>query len=158
MGCPKEFSIKGGMGAALLKQPEKIKTILTTLVSGLSVPVTCKIRILPTLEETLALVRLIEATGVAAIAVHGRTRSERPRHKNHNDVIKAITEAVNIPVIANGGSGDIHRFEDIENFRAETGASAVMVARAAQWNVSIFRKDGILPVLDVVKEFLKCVS
>jgi len=44
MGCPKEFSIKGGMGAALLKQPEKIKEILSLLVKNLAIPVTCKIR------------------------------------------------------------------------------------------------------------------
>ena len=60
------------MGAALLKQPEKVKEILTALVKNVSKPVTCKIRILPSLEETLKLVRIIEGTGVAAIGVHGR--------------------------------------------------------------------------------------
>jgi tRNA-dihydrouridine synthase 2 len=51
MGCPKEFSLKGGMGAALLTQPEKVRELLTTLVEGVSKPVTCKIRILPTVCE-----------------------------------------------------------------------------------------------------------
>ncbi|XP_068115949.1 tRNA-dihydrouridine(20) synthase [NAD(P)+]-like [Hyperolius riggenbachi] len=72
MGCPKEYSTKGGMGAALLSKPEKVEEVLRTLVKGISIPVTCKIRILPTLEETLSLVKIIEKTGVAAIAVHGR--------------------------------------------------------------------------------------
>jgi tRNA-dihydrouridine synthase 2 len=57
MGCPKSFSLKGGMGAALLSQPEKIRKILTGLVAALKIPVTCKIRILPKLEDTLQLVK-----------------------------------------------------------------------------------------------------
>ena len=60
------------MGAALLKQPDKVRSILSTLVEGVSIPVTCKMRILPSLQETLDLVRVIEGTGVAALAVHGR--------------------------------------------------------------------------------------
>jgi tRNA-dihydrouridine synthase 2 len=64
--------IQGGMGAALLKKPDRVKEILTALVQSVSKPVTCKIRILPSLEETLKLVKVIEGTGVAALGVHGR--------------------------------------------------------------------------------------
>ena len=60
------------MGAALLKDPNKVKEILTALVKNISKPITCKIRILPSLEETLKLVKVIEGTGVAAVGVHGR--------------------------------------------------------------------------------------
>ncbi|XP_064611318.1 tRNA-dihydrouridine(20) synthase [NAD(P)+]-like [Liolophura sinensis] len=155
MGCPKSFSLQGGMGAALLTKPDKIKEILTTLVDGLSIPVTCKIRILPSLEDTLSLVRLIESTGVKAIAVHGRTKEERPRHYNHNDYIKAVSAEVNIPVIANGGSKAISTHEDIETFRQATGCRSVMLARAALWNYSVFRKEGKLPIIDVLKEYIK---
>ncbi|XP_032364879.1 tRNA-dihydrouridine(20) synthase [NAD(P)+]-like, partial [Etheostoma spectabile] len=107
MGCPKEYSTKGGMGAALLSDPDKIEAILRKLVAGVSIPVTCKIRILPSLEETLSLVRRIERTGVAAVAVHGRLKEERPRHPLHCDYIQAVARAVSIPVIANGGSLDL---------------------------------------------------
>ncbi|VDO07018.1 unnamed protein product [Rodentolepis nana] len=139
MGCPKDYSIKGGMGVALLRQPEKIKSILTTLVQNLHVPITCKIRILNTVEETIELVRLIESTGVAAIAVHGRKREERPRHPNHENFIRAIAEAVKVPILANGGSKDtIRQHEDIEFFRQSTGAAGVMIGRAAMWNPAIF--------------------
>ncbi|XP_069072342.1 tRNA-dihydrouridine(20) synthase [NAD(P)+]-like isoform X1 [Pleurodeles waltl] len=156
MGCPKEYSTKGGMGAALLSDPDKIEQILSTLVKGISKPVTCKIRILPTLEETLALVKRIERTGVAAIAVHGRKKEERPQHPVHCDVIKAISEAVSIPVIANGGSQDhIKEYADIETFRQATSASSVMLARAAMWNPSIFRKEGALPLAEVMQEYIK---
>ena len=58
MGCPKGFSLKGGMGAALLTQPEKVKAILTALVNAVDISVTCKIRILPKLEDTLELIKV----------------------------------------------------------------------------------------------------
>lgn len=83
MGCPKEFSIKGGMGAALMSNPDTAKSILRALVGGLQVPVTCKIRIFPDVEQTLELAAGLEACGIAAITVHGRTRKERPQHPVH---------------------------------------------------------------------------
>ncbi|XP_072529760.1 tRNA-dihydrouridine(20) synthase [NAD(P)+]-like [Salminus brasiliensis] len=156
MGCPKEYSTKGGMGSALLSDPDKIEAILTTLVRGVSKPVTCKIRILPTLEETLSLVKRIEKTGVAAIAVHGRMKEERPRHPVHCDYIQAVAESVSIPVIANGGSLDhVKTYEDIEKFREATGASSVMLARAAMWNPSVFRSQGVLSVDEAIEEYIK---
>uniref|UniRef100_A0A8C2BVZ5 Dihydrouridine synthase 2 n=1 Tax=Cyprinus carpio TaxID=7962 RepID=A0A8C2BVZ5_CYPCA len=156
MGCPKEYSTKGGMGSALLSDPDKIEAILSTLVKGISKPVTCKIRILPTLEDTVNLVKRIEKTGVAAIAVHGRMREERPRHPVHCDYIQAVAESVSIPVIANGGSSDmVKTFEDMEKFRAAAGASSVMLARAAMWNPSIFRQQGALSVEEVMEDYIR---
>ncbi|XP_057692253.1 tRNA-dihydrouridine(20) synthase [NAD(P)+]-like isoform X3 [Corythoichthys intestinalis] len=156
MGCPKEYSTKGGMGAALLSNPDKIEAILKNLVSGVSVPITCKIRILPSLEDTLTLARRIEKTGVAAIAVHGRFKEERPRHPVHCDYIRAVAQAVSIPVIANGGSLDLVKsYGDIQAFREATGASSVMLARAAMWNPSVFRSEGPLPLDDVMIQYLK---
>ncbi|XP_045593604.1 tRNA-dihydrouridine(20) synthase [NAD(P)+]-like isoform X2 [Procambarus clarkii] len=159
MGCPKEFSIKGGMGAALLTQPEKVKSILTTLVQGLSIPVTCKIRLLKTLPDTINLCKVIEQCGVAAIAIHGRTKEERPNHPNHNDMIREIANVLAIPVIANGGSKEIKCHEDIDKFRRETGASSVMIARTAMWNCSILRPEGLLPLDTVAEAYLRyCID
>lgn len=100
MGCPKSFSLDGNMGAALLTQPILVEQILTALCQTSSVPVTCKIRVLPNIADTLELCRLIERTGVSALAVHGRTKDERPRHPNHDDIIRNIAESLTIPVIA----------------------------------------------------------
>lgn len=100
MGCPKEFSLKGGMGAALLTQPEKAKAILSLLVQNVGIPVTCKIRVFENVEDTLKLVKDLASTGISAIAVHGRTKSERPQHLNRNSTIKAIAQTLDIPVIA----------------------------------------------------------
>ncbi|NXS66075.1 DUS2L synthase, partial [Pandion haliaetus] len=143
--------------------------ILTTLVKGICKPVTCKIRILPSVEDTVNLVKRIEKTGIAAIAVHGRKslvlslfcllerkKEERPQHPVHCDVIKAISEAVSIPVIANGGSHDfIKEYMDIETFQKATAASSVMIARAAMWNPSIFRKEGLFPLKEVMQDYIK---
>ncbi|XP_013884938.1 tRNA-dihydrouridine(20) synthase [NAD(P)+]-like [Austrofundulus limnaeus] len=156
MGCPKEYSTKGGMGAALLSDPDKIEAILKKLVTGVSIPVTCKIRILPSLKETVSLVQMIEKTGVAAIAVHGRFKEERPRHPVHCDYIQAIAQAVSVPIIANGGSLDLVKTNsDIENFRRAAGASSVMLARAAMWNASVFSSNGPVLLEQVMEEYLK---
>ncbi|RNA20300.1 tRNA-dihydrouridine(20) synthase [NAD(P)+]-like [Brachionus plicatilis] len=155
MGCPKEFSVQGGMGAALLKKPDDVKQILTTLVNGLSKPVTCKIRCLHSLEETINLCKLIESCGVRALAIHGRFQEERSRMPNHDDYIREIVKHIQIPIIANGGSNEIKCYEDIEKFRQSCNASSVMIARAGMWNCSVFRREGVLPIDDVVKRFLE---
>lgn len=154
MGCPKEFSIKGGMGAALMSDPCKAQAILSRLVKGLSCPVTCKIRVLPDCEDTVKFCKGLANSGIAAVAVHGRTKDERPQHTNRNDYIKAVASALTIPVIANGGSKEIECYEDIDKFRRDTGCSSVMLARAAEWNCSIFRKEGKLPIDDVIVAYL----
>uniref|UniRef100_A0ABK0LZ11 Dihydrouridine synthase 2 n=1 Tax=Rattus norvegicus TaxID=10116 RepID=A0ABK0LZ11_RAT len=129
---------------------------LVTLVKGTHRPVTCKIRILPSLEDTLNLVKRIERTGISAIAVHGRNRDERPQHPVSCEVIRAIAETLSIPVIANGGSHDhIQQHLDIEDFRQATAASSVMVARAAMWNPSIFLKDGLRPLEEVMQKYIR---
>ncbi|EZA54926.1 tRNA-dihydrouridine(20) synthase [NAD(P)+]-like [Ooceraea biroi] len=155
MGCPKKFSMLGGMGAALLSEPQKATEILRKLVETVGTPITCKIRVLPDLEGTLRLCSTLAASGIAAIAVHGRTTDERPQHPNRNHVIKRIAEHLSIPVIANGGSKDIQRHSDILRFKEETNCSSIMLARAAEWNCSVFRKEGPLPMEDVIKSYLK---
>jgi len=108
------------------------------------------------IEDTLELIKLIESTRVKAIAVHGRTKEERPQDQNRNHVIKATAQSVSIPVIANGGSQNINTNSDIELFRRETCASSVMIARATQKNCSIFvKQESLLPIENVIKEYLK---
>ncbi|XP_039444122.1 tRNA-dihydrouridine(20) synthase [NAD(P)+]-like [Culex pipiens pallens] len=155
MGCPKDFSIKGGMGVALLYDLERAKKILTTLVDNLDIPVTCKVRIMPELDDTLRTVKELESTGISAIGVHGRTKVERPRHPVHTDVIREVVQVLKIPVIANGGSQEMHKRSDILKFREACGASSVMVARAAQWNCSIFREEGPLPIEEIILQYLR---
>ncbi|GLJ30164.1 hypothetical protein SUGI_0596690 [Cryptomeria japonica] len=152
MGCPKSFSISGGMGAALLAKPELIHDILTTLKKNLEIPVTCKIRLLKSPHDTVELARRIEKTGVSAIAVHGRKVEDRPRDPAQWDVIAQVVSALSIPVIANG---NVFSYEDFQKIRDATGASSVMVARGALWNASIFRPEGALPWEDVKREYMR---
>lgn len=156
-GCPKAFSLSGGMGAALLEQPDNIRALLTTTLEHTDLPVTCKIRILPGLDKTLRLVEMIEDCGVSALAVHGRNKDQRPRHENQTDVLLAISNILkNIPMIANGASNDIKTYSDILKFRQLTNASSVMIARAAMRNPSVFKSDNQLEsVMSVAQEFIK---
>ncbi|XP_070161680.1 tRNA-dihydrouridine(20) synthase [NAD(P)+]-like [Polyergus mexicanus] len=155
MGCPKKFSMLGGMGASLLSEPQKATNILRKMIETVAIPITCKIRVLSSLKETLQLCDTLASTGIEAIAVHGRTIEERPQHPNRNYVLKQISDSLSIPVIANGGSKDIQQHSDILRFKKETGCSSVMLARAAEWNCSIFRKEGLLSMENVIKSYLK---
>jgi tRNA-dihydrouridine synthase 2 len=157
MGCPKSFSTSGGMGAALLSKPELIHDILTTLKRNLNIPVTCKIRLLKTYEETVELARGIEKTGVSALAVHGRRVADRThRDPAKWDGIQEVVSALSIPVIANG---DVLEYSDFQRVKDATGASSVMVARGAMWNASVFRSEGTLFWEDVKKEYVrKCIE
>lgn len=145
------------MGVALAANLPKAKEILTKLVGSLSIPVTCKIRIRNTVEETIQHVKELQATGIKAIGIHARSKDERPQHKPHPEVIKAVVDSgLEIPVICNGGSKDvIEIYEDIEKYRELCGASSIMIARAAEWNVSIFSKNGKLPIMDIIDMYLK---
>ncbi|XP_047269953.1 tRNA-dihydrouridine(20) synthase [NAD(P)+]-like isoform X1 [Capsicum annuum] len=152
MGCPKAFSISGGMGAALLSKPDLIHDILTTLRRNLDVPVTCKIRLLKSPQDTVELARRIERTGVSALAVHGRKVPDRPRDPAKWNEIADVAAALSIPVIANG---DVFEYEDFQRIRDATGASSVMVARGAIWNASIFSSEGKVPWEDVKREYVR---
>ncbi|XP_024989670.1 tRNA-dihydrouridine(20) synthase [NAD(P)+]-like [Cynara cardunculus var. scolymus] len=151
MGCPKAFSISGGMGAALLSKPELIHDILTMLKRNLWIPVTCKIRLLNSTHDSVELARRIEKTGVSAVAVHGRRVADRPRDPANWSEIATVVDALSIPVIANG---DVFEFEDFQHIRSVTGASSVMIARGALWNASIFHPEGT-PVEDVKREYVR---
>lgn len=152
MGCPKSFSISGGMGAALLTKPELIHDILTTLKRNLDTPVTCKIRLLKSSQDTVELARRIEKTGVSALAVHGRRVADRPRDPAKWSEIADVVAALSIPVIANG---DIFEYDDFQCIKDATGASSVMVARGALWNASIFSPKGKVSQEDVKREYIR---
>eukprot|EP01132_Coremiostelium_polycephalum_P008638 gene8638-10632_t len=157
MGCPKSFSVQGGMGSALLSKPETIKDILTTLIRNLPIPVTCKIRLLSSDRETIDLLKIIESTGVSAIAIHGREIPERPRDPAHWDRLANILSLTSfgVPIIANG---DIFTRDDIGKVKEQTKANSVMIARGAIRNVSLFSDqiyDPPVTYKTTIREYLK---
>lgn len=158
MGCPKAFSIKGGMGAALLKKPEVACGIISALVDKFpDLPITCKIRLLDTPEETISLCKSLEQAGAYAISVHARCEAERPKDPAHWNDITPIVKAVNIPVLANG---DLYSHKSIHNVLKETGCASVMIARGALKNTSIFKQDGqLLDLYTVCQDYIRfCIE
>jgi tRNA-dihydrouridine synthase 2 len=155
-GCPKHFSISGGMGAALLKDREKLCGILKNLTLNLNKPVTCKIRLLDQMSDTIDLVKSIEQTGVVAIAVHARHIEQRSRDAAHLQTLEQIKSAINVPLIANG---DCFKYEDFDEFREKYKCDAVMTARGALWNPSVFQTTLIpkaecaLKLIDYCEQF-----
>lgn len=151
MGCPKHFSLQGGMGAALLTKPELVHDIISTLTRNLSIPVTCKIRLLEKHDDTMRLIKAAESAGVSAIAIHARHISDRPRNPARVSMVPSVISQMSVPAIYNG---DVFYHDDIQRMKKLSGASSVMIARGAQWNVSVFRSAGMLPVYDVCRSYI----
>ena len=139
MGCPAKKVCKKLAGSALLSYPHQVRAILAAVVAEVDVPVTLKIRTGPSPEQRngVEIARMAEKEGIAALAVHGRTRSDRFKGEAEYDTIHAICSAVDIPVFANG---DIVSPEKAREVLKKTGAQGLMIGRAAQGNPWIFRE------------------
>lgn len=138
MGCPAKKVCNRAAGSALLEHPELVAEILKAVVARVDVPVTLKIRTGPSRSERngVVIAKLAEQEGIAALAVHGRTRADRFKGEAEYETIAQIKRAVSIPVIANG---DITCAEDATRVLALTGADGVMIGRAAQGNPWLFK-------------------
>lgn len=139
MGCPVPKVVKNGEGSALLKDPNRLHDVAEAVVSAAGKPVTAKIRTgwdentIVAVEAAMAL----EAAGVAAIAVHGRTRQQFYSGKADWQQIAKVKKAVSIPVI---GNGDVFTATDGMAMMEQTGCDFVMVARGMLGNPWIFRE------------------
>jgi tRNA-dihydrouridine synthase B len=141
MGCPAKKVLKSWAGSALLEDAALVGRILDAVVSAVAVPVTLKIRTGWRRDQVngIAIARTAEAAGVAALAVHGRTRDQRFEGEAEYETIAAIKSAVSIPVIANG---DITTPAKACEVLARTGADGLMIGRGAQGRPWIFRDIG----------------
>ncbi|TCO81635.1 tRNA-U20-dihydrouridine synthase [Plasticicumulans lactativorans] len=137
MGCPAKKVCNVAAGSALLQDEALVARILEAVVAAVAVPVTLKIRTgwSPQQRNGVAIARLAEQAGIAALAVHGRTRACAFRGSAEYDTIRAIKAAVRIPVIANG---DITSPAQARAVLEHTGADAVMIGRAAQGRPWLF--------------------
>ena len=117
----------GNYGAFLLEQKELCGALVSSLRENISVPVTCKIRILPDLKKTLELCRYLEEKGCSLLTVHGRTKEEKKASKAPDwKAIAAIKRTLSIPVIANGG---LSCLQDVHRCLEETGRSMFILGR-----------------------------
>ncbi len=145
MGCPAKKVNKKMAGSALLREPHLVADILTAVVNAVDVPVTLKIRTGwdPENRNCLEIAQIAEQSGVAALTIHGRTRSCLFEGEAEYDSIKAVKQAVSIPIIANG---DIISAEKAKFVLDYTGADAVMVGRGSYGRPWLFQE---------IKDFLE---
>jgi tRNA-dihydrouridine synthase B len=139
MGCPAKKVCNAAAGSALLSNESLVAAILHAVVRAVDVPVTLKIRTgpAPHSRNAVAIARIAEDAGIAALAVHGRTRACLFTGPVEYATLRAVKRAVRIPVFANG---DIDTPERARAVLAETGADGLMIGRAAQGRPWIFRE------------------
>ena len=145
MGCPKGFSVSGGMGSALLEDLPRACDVVSTLSRNVSVPISCKIRLLKDDTKTVDFVTALVKAGASAIAIHGREVGDTAQQAAQLDrlvgVVKLLkSSSIGVPIIING---DMYTRNEMVNLRRRSGADAVMLARPALYNTSIFRKPRV---------------
>lgn len=141
MGCPAKKVCNKLAGSALLQDEDLVARILDTVVAAVDVPVTLKTRLgfLNGQENILRVAKRAEEAGIAALALHGRTREDMYLNHARYELIKQVKQLIGIPVIANG---DIDSPEKAKYVLDYTGADAIMIGRAAQGRPWIFREIG----------------
>jgi tRNA-dihydrouridine synthase B len=137
MACPVKKVCGSGAGAALGRDPRAVEAAVRAIRAAVDVPVTVKIRAGWDDGEVncVEVARAAEAGGAAAVALHGRTRAQLYSGRARWELVRAVKQAVAIPVL---GSGDVWTAADALRMRAETGCDAVLVARGACGNPWIF--------------------
>lgn len=164
MGCPvPKVAIKSQAGSALLKNPDKIKEIVSAVVKAVSVPVTVKIRSGWDANSVNAVevAKVIEEAGASAITVHGRTRAQGYSGNADWNIIKQVKEMVSIPVIANGDVTSAEKAKEMLDF---TGCDAVMIGRGVLGNPWLinecvsYLESGIIPLKPSAREKIEMLK
>eukprot|EP01138_Halocafeteria_seosinensis_P012983 gb/GECG01013261.1/.p1 GENE.gb/GECG01013261.1/~~gb/GECG01013261.1/.p1 ORF type:complete len:505 (+),score=63.13 gb/GECG01013261.1/:1-1515(+) len=156
LGCPQGIARRGNYGAFLLEQPDVVEEIVKHLASTLTVPVTCKIRVLHNEEETLKLAKRLENAGCSLLTLHGRSRHENKEAVRccNWKLIRRVKEALDIPVVANGG---IFNLADAHRCLQETQCDGVMVSETILENPAVF-SNGYHPQTGIFYDQLDLAS
>ena len=164
MGCPvTKVAVKAQAGSALLKDPDKIRDIVSAVVDTVDLPVTAKIRSGWNNKciNAVEIAKIVEDCGASAITVHPRTREERYGIRANWSIIKEVKENVSIPVI---GNGDIFTCYDAKRMIDETGCDAIMIGRGVLGNPWLIKQcidyldDGIEPERVTLEERIEMIK
>ncbi len=136
-GCPSKKIVNQGYGSALLREKDRIRSIIKTFSKGLEKPVTVKMRSGFKKVEALELVKVMEEFGAKAITIHGRTKEQGYSGKADWEIIKKVKEIVSIPVI---GNGDVVNGKKAKELLDYSKCDYVMIARGAMNNPMIFKQ------------------
>jgi tRNA-dihydrouridine synthase 2 len=160
-GCPKPFSTVGGMGAALLKNPDNLCAILEALVKEVGaefeIGISVKIRLLAKAEDTEALVRRLCKTGITGLTIHCRTTPMRPRERAIREQLHMIANVCRSAGVACLMNGDVQNRDEALALMREYGVDGAMIATAAEKNPSVFRAaadGGPAPWRAVIHDYL----
>ena len=160
-GCPKPFSTTGGMGAALLCDPDRLCAILRALVTDVGTPfaigISVKIRLLDTAPRTAELVGRLCQTGILGLTVHCRTTPMRPRERAIRDQLRTIAGVCRDHGVACLMNGDVDDRDHARRLMTDFQVDGAMIATRAQDNPSCFRgrsDGGLMPWRDVVIEYI----
>ncbi|KAL8200568.1 hypothetical protein R6Q57_011907 [Mikania cordata] len=154
LGCPQRIARRGNYGSFLMDNLPLIKSLVEKLAYNLHTPVSCKIRIFADLQDTINYAKMLEDAGCSLLAVHGRTRDEKDGKKIRAnwDAIRAVKNALKIPVLANG---NIRHMDDVKNCLDQTGVDGVLSAESLLENPALFAGPRTVDQGDLVVEYLK---
>jgi len=160
MGCPKKFSVSGGMGSALLSDPKRAARIISTLRQAIPRPISCKIRLLSTAEKTVDFVEQMMEAGVNAVTIHarrvGHDATKPADWKTLETVVQQLRDKhPSFPFLLNG---DFYDRTEIQHMLETTKANGVLLGRPALYNTSIFlggKETVLVDKTQVIQRYLQ---